>query len=403
MNSPRKEVSAPMPAKKKLSEKADKRYRAKITVPETGQKIYISARTRAELEQKKARVRAELIEGVAMHDMPFVEAIEEWFNVVKRPKIKAQSTLKNWLNALNLHVLPYFDRRKMCRAVRRADLQQCLDQLSGANTTTIQLTASILRGACHYALAERIITSDPSAALTLPKARDAERKKAFTPDQREALLRVAVQSPDGLMIYLLYYLGLRRGEMLGLQWGDIDWEAHTVRVQRDVDYNAGSSSTVVIGDLKTAAATRDVPIPDALYAILRPLKGLPTIHLVNVHGQPMNYNQFKHRWGKLMLAAGQAHLSDRYLARCDQRRRAGERVLAPNASYDYDLDVTPHMFRHNYITACVLAGIPAEVTMQIVGHTDYTTTIDVYTHVTQEAKAAAVQKVAATLASADIL
>lgn len=127
-----------MPAKKKLSEKADKRYRAKITVPETGQKIYISARTRAELEQKKARVRAELIEGVAMHDMPFVKAVEEWFNVVKRPKIKAQSTLKNWLNALNLHVLPYFDARKMCRAVRRADLQQCLDHLSGANTTTIQ-------------------------------------------------------------------------------------------------------------------------------------------------------------------------------------------------------------------------------------------------------------------------
>lgn len=100
-----------MPAKKKLSEKADKRYRAKITIPETGKKIYVSGRTRAELEREKARVKAALIDGVSLHDMPFCDLIVEWFETVKKPKIKTASTLHNWQVVIDKHVLPCFDER----------------------------------------------------------------------------------------------------------------------------------------------------------------------------------------------------------------------------------------------------------------------------------------------------
>ena len=62
-------------------------------------------------------------------------------------------------------------------------------------------------------------------------------------------------------------------------------------------------------------------------------------------------------------------------------KKDGKKIIAPNLSYDYDCEVTAHNFRHHYITAKVESGERPEVIMAIVGHKDYTTTINVYTHI----------------------
>ncbi len=74
-------------------------------------------------------------------------------------------------------------------------------------------------------------------------------------------------------------------------------------------------------------------------------------------------------------------LSPKYAEKFQRWQKAGKPIVSPNPCCDYKADVTPHTFRHTYITACVLAGIPAEYTMRIVGHADYTTTINIYTHI----------------------
>ena len=78
---------------------------------------------------------------------------------------------------------------------------------------------------------------------------------------------------------LLHYLGTRPGEARGLQWGDFDWKASRVRIERDIDYKDGGKA----GDLKTAASARTVPLPAPLRAILAPLRGLPDIYVA--HGR----------------------------------------------------------------------------------------------------------------------
>ena len=385
-----------MPKKQK-----DGRYRAKVT-PAPGEKpVYVSARTLRELNEKKEYVRQHYRDGVRPREITFHKLIIEWFETIKLPRIKAPSTAKNYRNVINNHLLPYFPEQQLLRAVRRADLQRCLDAAAGMSQIIPSLTLSVMRHAIHYAISENMLDVDITAALLLPQHSTPAEKTAFTPAQEERLLTAAAASPDGLMIYLLYYLGCRRGEMLGLQWGDFNWQTKMVHIQRSVDFSAsGKSSVSVIRETKTAAGDRWVPIPDDLAEILLPLRALP--HLLLIHdatGSPLSSNRFRVRWNHLMQDAGFTTVSQRYLDRRARLLASGKSCKAPNIAYDYDLQITPHSFRHNYITACVVAGIPPEVTMRIVGHRDYQTTINVYTHLQEEQKKQAAVSLAGVLRS----
>jgi len=333
-----------MPKKQK-----DGRYRTKIVIVKEQKPIWISGRTLRELEEKKCRIREKYIDGIKPRSVTFHALVIEWFEIFKKPRIKTRSTLANYQNAINLHLLPYFPEKQLIQAVRRADLQRCLDACTGMSITPCKLVRSILKSVMKYALAEKLISTDPSISLYLPVCRQTAFRNAFTPEQEDALLKTASYSPDGLMIYLLYFTGIRRGEMLGLQWGDFDWENRLIHIQRSVDLSAQSVSS-----LKTAAANRYVPIPETLEAILFPLRGASEEWLIaGKKNHPLTASEFRLKWNRLMMQAG-----------CDQ--------------------ITPHWFRHNYITACVAAGIPPEVTMRIAGHSSYQTTINIYTHLQNE-------------------
>ncbi len=358
-----------MPQKQK-----DGRYRAKLTVAPGQKPLWISARTLRELEEKKRWAREHYVDGRRPRDITFHALVIEWFEQIKRPRIERDSTLRGYQNAINLHLLPFFSPRQRLRAVSRADLQRCLDQLDGQSASTASLVLSVIRHAMAYAMAERLLSSNPADSLMLPRARRCPPKRAFTPEEEERLLAVAASDPDGMLLYVLYYLGCRRGELLGLCWGDFDWNQRMVHIQRSVAFGRAQGASP-FQPPKSAAGDRWVPVPDALYTLLRPLCG-PERQLLFAQGdnQPLGESAFRSRWKRLMREAG-----------------FGEEAVS----------ITPHWFRHHYITACVLAGVPAEVTMRLVGHTDYRTTINIYTHIQQEQKRRAVVSLSGVLRGAD--
>ena len=243
-----------MPKKQK-----DGRYRAKVT-PAPGEKpVYVSARTLRELNEKKEYVRQHYRDGVRPREITFHKLIIEWFETIKLPRIKAPSTVKNYRNAINNHLLPYFPEQQLLRAVRRADLQRCLDAAAGMSYIVPSITLSVMRHAVHYAISEGMLDVDITAALMLPETTPPAEKVAFTPAQEDRLLATAAASPDGLMIYLLYYLGCRRGEMLGLQWGDFNWQTQMVHIQRSVDFTASGKSSASVLHSKRNGTARSLP------------------------------------------------------------------------------------------------------------------------------------------------
>lgn len=370
-----------MAAKKSLK-KDKKRLRAKVTIPGVEKPVWVDGYSQAELNRNKEKAKQQYIDGIKMRDITFHELVIEWFTLFKKPKIKASSTLNNWTNAINRHILPYFSEKQLARAVKRSDLQSCVDQTKGMSYIVTELVCSTIKHSFEYAIADGMMQHNPSLFLVKPNPPQSKQKLPLTIEQEDAVLDAAAKNEYGLMIYLLYYLGVRRGEMLGLQWGDFDFNKKVVHIQRDIDFNArGSSSIATIGDLKTERADRLVPLPDALISILSPLRGLPNTFLIQESGTFLTQNKYRTRYNKIMRDAGMLKVKDSYYKKVEQWKKDGKKIIAPNLSYDFDCEITAHNFRHHYITAKVEAGERPEVIMAIVGHKDYSTTINVYTHI----------------------
>jgi len=183
------------------------------------------------------------------------------------------------------------------------------------------------------------------------------------------VLGVARNNPDGLILAVLYYLGLRRGEALGLKWKDFNFEEDQVHIERDIDY---AGSTAQEGSLKTRASERYVPVPDELKQLLLPRNGHADEYVFhNSKGKPLSESSFKRLWCKLMLEAGLTEW----------------REIKPGTDRANDILknvkplLTPHFFRHNYVTLLYESGVDPLIAMKIVGHSNYQTTADIYTHI----------------------
>ena len=356
------------------------RSKVKIGVDANGKPIvkYIQGYTRAELDQARKAVIARYITGEAPEpDRLFGDYATEWFRVRKEPFI-SPSSRESYRTALNKHLFPVLGNR-MLRAITPLELQELLNTYAGKSKSLITSILATLRGVYGAALADRIVTRDPTERLVRPPVTPTAAKPALTPDQRAALAAACASEPMGHYLALLYYLGCRPGEARGLQWQDVDWSRDLIHIARDIDYKASGQP----GALKNAASDRHVPIPAPLRAILQPLRGLPDTYIAHAQGgadKPLSKSSADRLWVNLMAAAGLATAApeDGTFEKYDPRHK-----LRPV--------ITPHALRHNYITMCWEHGLDPYETMKLVGHSSITTTMNIYTHLSdaQMAKTAA--------------
>lgn len=356
------------------------RSKVKIGVDAEGKAIvkYIQGYTRAELQKAREAVIAKYITGEALtEDRLFGDYATEWYRVRKAPFV-SPSSKESYRTALNKDLLPVLGERKL-RAISAMELQSLVNGYAGRSGTKITVVMATLRGIFASALSDRLLSTDPTAHLIRPDASEVRAKPSLTPDQRAALEDVCRTHPEGHYLALLYFTGCRPGEGRGMMWGDIDWKASRIRIQRDIDYKNGGKA----GDLKTAASARTVPLPAALRAILAPLRGLPDTYIA--HGQdlrkPLSKSSAERLWCALMAAAGLTTPAEE------------NKYPASDPRSQYTPTITPHTLRHNYITMCWENGLDPYETMKLVGHTSITTTMNIYTHLSE----AQMEKTAAKL------
>ena len=353
----------------------DKLFRAKVRIgrTETGKPIdkYVTAHSQEELEKKKEATRQHFIYGKPVPKAtPFYEYAERWYRTRKEPFISLASKA-SYKSCFIKHLLPTFGLMNM-KAIDATQLQEFVNGFSGSSKSQITLVIGTLRAIFSTAYAEGYIDRDPSAALIRPKASRKEERRPLTPEETRNVLAVAENHPDGLIVAVLYYLGLRRGEALGLKWGDFDFEEDQVHIERDIDF---AGPTAQEGELKTEAADRYVPIPPELKTMLLKVKGKPGEYVFhNDKGCPLSQATFKRKWCQLMLAADCADW--REVPKGTNRSGDILKQIKPR--------LTPHFFRHNYVTMLYESGVDPLIAMKIVGHTDYQTTANIYTHVRDE-------------------
>ena len=289
------------------------------------------------------------------------------YHLRKEPFVSA-STASAYRSMLNRHILPVFGDFNL-RAIKARELQHFVNDFSGKSHTQVAMAISTLQSIFAAAMEDRIISHDPSANIKAPAVAATPEKRTLTDDERSRIIRLFRTHEHGLYIAVMFYTGMRPGEVRGLQWGDIDWTDDMIHVQRDADYAAKNT----VGKLKTAAADRYIPVSTELRAMLYPKRQAPGVFVFpGRDGKPQAETTAKRMWISLMLAAGLVEPI------------TGKTCYSPgDIRSQYRLVITPHAMRHNFITMCWERGLDIMLTMKLVGHADYKTTRNIYTHLSR--------------------
>jgi len=233
-----------------------------------------------------------------------------------------------------------------------------------------------LHRAMGDAVTAELLRSNPVAGVKRPKVRRPE-LKTWTGPELATFLAATRDDRLGPLWHLLAMSGLRRGEALGLQWGDVDLEAGRLSIQRQ---RVQAGYAVEERQTKTGRG-RPVSIDAGTVAILRQ--------------QSDRQLEDAARWGETWTATG--HVFTREDGRPWHPDRV--RVLFGEALEGVDVPrIRMHDLRHTWATLALRAGVHPKVVQERLGHANISITMDIYSHVLPDLQESAAELVAAQVA-----
>ena len=369
--------------------KNKKRRKNKVVVGhnEDGSPIvkWASGWTKKELAQNLEQVKQEYT-GVARdveRDAVFRVYAQRYYDAYRRDRVSASQRV-NIASALNNHILPYIGDKQV-RAISAMDLQDVMNRLSGRSKTLVGDVHTVLRSTFSHAYASGVVDRDPTVGIVLPTTRKIDHRRALTDDESSAVLEVGASHPYGLLLLMLYFLGLRRGEALGCRWEDVDFSRVELHVERDIDFTVNG-----IDGLKSKAAKRVIPIPDELLAFLRPLRGVPGAYVLqSPTGGFWSSGTYRLRWDALRMALLDAApgverkiliAETNKLQKIEDRLAEHERRKPRSVPPVYGSALTAHFLRHNYASILYDNDVDVLTAQKLLGHSDPKTTLSIYTH-----------------------
>ena len=275
----------------------------------------------------------------------FEEYATRWYRLYKQPKIR-ESSRAMYENAMRHHLFPVIGGRRIDE-ITADELQELILQYDGMSKSTIDKVMLTLRQIFARAVMDDLIRRSPVDQMEPPKGTQKERLP-LTMEQVEAITAAAPHHKYGILPLLMLYTGLRRGEAVALRWKDIDFERGIITVSQAAVYIG--NRTTQIGDTKTKAGHRKLPLLPILREQLG-TPGAPDNYVLYNRTTPLPYTSIKRHWTQLQ-----------------------EDIPAM-------ADATPHRLRHTYLLLLRRAGVDAATQQYLMGHADYDTTANIYTHI----------------------
>lgn len=184
------------------------------------------------------------------------------------------------------------------------------------------------------------------------------------------------------------YSGLRREEILGLEWDCVFLDEPTPYISVRRTWRTEKNRPIVTTELNTPAARRDVPIPRCLVECLREAKAksISDFVIADSKGEPLAYSQFQRVWKYIEVRTAKERKYYKYVngqkVVCTVHPELGShQPNNPKLVYALDFDVTPHLLRHTYITNLIYQGVDPKTVQYLAGHENSKVTMDIYAKV----------------------
>lgn len=350
-------------AKSKIKKRSDGLYQLSVTVEEHGEKKrkYFYGKTQQEAKRKMMEYQEQQETGRLFEAVADEWQEAHWKEVSAGTQVSYAPALSRALNDFSGTPI---------KQIVPLDIQRALTEMAalGYAQHTVTIYLSVLNQIFNHAITMMDRMDNPTASIKVPKGLKTTAREC-PEDYQLDLIRQHVDDQFGLFAYFLLYSGLRRGELLALQWKDIDFGSSTIYVTKSVTY-AETGNKPKIKSTKTEAGEREVILLDRLAIKLFPLRKAPDYYIFGGQ-EPLTQTVYRRAWRKYCIDAGLWEMKE------VTRTRKKKQVVV----LDKVPSVTPHQLRHAYATILFEMGIDPKDAQQLLGHSKLEVTMDTYTHI----------------------
>lgn len=308
------------------------------------------------------------------------EYLAQWVTDYVEPSL-APKTLATYRDSIRLYFVPALGSIELV-ALRPSHIQSLYTALLGhLSARSVQRYHQILHAALRQAVRWQLLIRNPADAVEPPRP-DRRPIRATTPDQARAVMAAADATSLGPFVRLAILTGMRRGELLGLRWADVDFDASALNVQQSAQRISGQG--IVFRQPKTRLSRRSIALSREAMRLLRhhrrnqaearllagPAYVDRDLVFASGLGSPLEPGNVLRTWRRIVTSAGVP----------------GLRI---------------HDLRHAHATLMLGKGVHPKIVSERLGHASVNITLDTYSHVLPGLQAAAAEALDALLAEPD--
>lgn len=303
-----------------------------------------------------------------------------WFKVYVKAQLST-NTQTNYRNVLDKYVLPVLGKYYL-KDIRPATIQSFIDAVAQSTdykvdgTTlskqSVEIILMVVKEALKYAVHPlQLLNESPAIYVKMPKIRQKNKTredlKIISVNQFKQIIDYfGKDNPKLTPFYIAFFTGMRRGEVCGLEWNNVDLDNKTIDIHQQMIQP--TKNDVRIGKLKTDASYRTVMIGDELVGALK--------------RQKLIQNQNRLKYGKMY------HQSNFVCTKNNGKPITPNSIkyLSERVSKSLGFPFNFHSLRHTHATLLLEGGAsPKEVQVRL-GHSKIETTLNTYVHLTNDKK-----------------
>ena len=363
-----------------LRQRSDGRWEARVVIGYDENNLpctkNVTAVNKDKCLEKLEKLKQEI--GIVGHnnikaDKQFGEWIDFWYQQYVKITLK-QTTQSEYESLIYRHIIPEIGNIKLNKFTQN-DLQQFYSRLKisgrqihteicgqGLSDRMVRACHTLCRMCFEKAVEENLIRTNPAKGCKLPPKK-AKEMQVLTRDEMQRFI-IQAKSDGYFEIFVLELCtGMRRGEILGLQWDDLNMQTGELHISRQVALVNGN---IHISTPKTKSSVRTIIIPPDILKILAEYK--KRINSIWIFPSPKTDNTPLH-------PATVTSILDRILKRAECK------------------DIRFHDLRHTFATNALASGMDVKTLSMIIGHISSETTLNIYTHITDNMQRSAANKI----------
>ena len=374
-------------------QKADGHYEYRYTV--FGKKYSVYAKNLETLREKESEIQSLETAKQEKFDSRTTTLNDVFYLWKELKRGLRPNTFQNYCYMYEQYVQDGLGRLYIA-SIRKSDIKRFFNHLADERRLregTIEAVQTVLHQIFQIAVDDEWIEKNPSdhAVKELKRSYqlDSKKRMALTKAEQDLLLSFLSENTPNARWYpitaVLLGTGMRVGEATGLRWCDIDFEENMIDVNHTLVYysNGNHNCKFAINDTKTPASKRLIPMTKPVRDSFLQEKEIQELLGVVCNVTIDGYTDFVflNRFGGLHTQGTLNKVYKRIIRDCNDAeflKSENPSVLLPNFS--------SHTLRHTFATRLCESGMNIRLIQDILGHSDISTTMDIYTHVTKEMK-----------------